>query len=700
MTPAVCGLVMLKKLICVIIALLCVFGGTLVPVAAAGESPAVIHEDPLTAVEEFSSIALLRYYAGSLDYIIRLDGPGSEANLAKVPFANVPAPLAAPVDDFAGSGTSFTWALVDLFGLWQQQNEFIRQYRLPEAAVIYRQIAAELPAARSELSRLETGVTATGDYLKIAALPARHELKLAYEAVMAGIAQLWEMLDLLSWPLFDYDLLRELLDGTNLGLTPEEIANLTPEEIAELLKELTPEEIAALLLPTALTLEIDPAAAFVGDEITFWGTLTAGGQPLAGREIVLLYNNASLLTLRTDGSGYYRGTFRLPYVYASPAGVQAVFYPAGSDAGTFLAAVSPLREITVLFYEGYLELQAGHPAYPGKTTVLTGVFDYAAAPPPAARMAGFYLDSELLAETAVVPAFTRELPLDAALAPGRHLVVVSAPADGRYAPVLGSCIVDVTLAATLLDMDLPRVSLIPGSIALSGRAYSVAGPLSGASLTFRTGRAVTQVDTAADGSFRAEIRQGMGFSLLGSQPLTVQVSPLEPWHAPLTAARNLFMINGVTTGLVCLVLPLLAIYLPRRYRKWFGAPAGKNAVRPAVPPLPVVAFQPVGDTRDAVITDNPDNKEARANPVLYWYRVALRFVQKMTRLMMQPHQTLREYARDAGRVLGPAGKYFSELTLIIEKRLYGRQQPAAPEDISRSRQLAEQMTADRPEAEA
>jgi len=57
--------------------------------------------------------------------------------------------------------------------------------------------------------------------------------------------------------------------------------------------------------------------------------------------------------------------------------------------------------------------------------------------------------------------------------------------------------------------------------------------------------------------------------------------------------------------------------------------------------------------------------------------------------MMKPQQTLREYARDTGRLLGPAGKYFEELTLIFEKHLYGGVQKAAEKEIERSKRLAE-----------
>ena len=79
-------------------------------------------QNPQTAAESFSGIALLNYYSSSLDYIIQLDQTGSAANLAKMPFANVPQELDTATADFANNGTAFTASLVNLFALWNQQN--------------------------------------------------------------------------------------------------------------------------------------------------------------------------------------------------------------------------------------------------------------------------------------------------------------------------------------------------------------------------------------------------------------------------------------------------------------------------------------------------------------------------------------------------------------------------------------------------
>jgi hypothetical protein len=68
--------------------------------------------------------------------------------------------------------------------------------------------------------------------------------------------------------------------------------------------------------------------------------------------------------------------------------------------------------------------------------------------------------------------------------------------------------------------------------------------------------------------------------------------------------------------------------------------------------------------------------------------VALKVVQAVTKLVIAPQQTLREYGKAVSAVLGPAGKYFTELTHLEEKRLYGKASADAAA-VRKSRDLAQ-----------
>ena len=627
------------------IVVLLVLLGTATPVLAAAPGG---QQNPQTAQETFSGIALLNYYSNSLDYIIQLDQPDSDTNLAKMPFANVPQDLETATSGFADNGTAFTASIVNLFTLWNQQNTYIQQSRLTDAATLYSQITVQLPVAQQQLSAIESSVADTGTYLNIASLSSIEGLTVAYNEVTAKIQDLSSMLAL-------------------LGRSP------------------SPAQLAASLTPTALTLTVTPATAYVGDNVNFAGALSSQGKPLSERTITMLLNNADLITTQTDAHGQFQGTFQLPYLYISPMPVQAIYYPQGNDAGVYLAATSPITNLTVLFYTAKLTLQQNNTAYPGKEWTVTGMFDYGNAPVLTQRPAQFYLDNTLVEQFSTGPVFNQGILLAATIAPGAHVVTISVPADGRYAPVMSTYTLNVTLAVTVLDLHMATVGLIPGSIGLSGKLYSVVGPLANAAITITSGTTSKQIITAADGSFTTKIGLGMSFSLLGTQGIKLQIQPHEAWNAPLTSTKNIFLINYVMLVLILAVLVALAVYLPRRFKKWFAVPPAKNVKIPGL-----ILPAPLSPSKSVISPKAPENAgapEETANSVSYWYRIALKLVQSITKMMLKPDQTLREYGKETSNALGPAGKYFMELTYLLEKRLYGNPKPDTS-DIQKSQDLA------------
>jgi hypothetical protein len=655
---------MLKFRWLIIIVLLVALLGTASPVFADG--PPGSQENPQIARETFSGIALLSYYSSSLDYIIQLDQNGSDTNLEKMPFANVPQVLDNATGGFASSGTVFTASIVNLFGLWDQENTYVQQYRLNDAEALYTQITDQLPAAQQQLSQIESSVVNTGIYLNIAALSSTSGLTVEYNVVMAKIQQLLQMLGVLS---------RSLIPTQLIGLVNSNS---------------TPEQIAAMLKPTQLTLTINPLTAYVGDNVNFQGALSSKGIPLPGRIITLLLNNADLLTVQTNAQGQFHGTFQLPYLYINQMPVQAIYYPQGDDAGIYVAATSPVVDMTVLFYTAQLTLQLDNTAYPGKEAMLTGTFDYGSDPVPQQRAADLYLDNNIEDQLNAGPVFSKSIMLDAQITPGNHLITVSAPADGRYAPVMTSYVMDVTLATTILELHLPVIGFIPGSIQLSGKAYSSLGPLDNAAIVISDGKTSKQIITAADGTFSTKFGIGMGASLLGTQTVTVKVQPQEPWNAPVTRAKNIFLIYFINIGLLLAILIFMAVYLPRRFKKWFTGRPGKKIKLPGMVVPETVTVYAAKEEVSPKEKNNTEKEEEAKNPVLYWYRIALKFVQDFTKKMLKPHQTLREYGREASQVLGPAGKYFLELTYLLEKRLYGKHETDA-NDNQQSQQLAAEI---------
>jgi hypothetical protein len=86
------------------------------------------------------------------------------------------------------------------------------------------------------------------------------------------------------------------------------------------------------------------------------------------------------------------------------------------------------------------------------------------------------------------------------------------------------------------------------------------------------------------------------------------------------------------------------------------------------------------------IAEEDESSQAPESRILGWYRMVARLLQRVTQVLLEPQQTLREFASECGGALGPAAGYFTELTRIVEKVLYSKHKPTQ-EDAERSRHL-------------
>lgn len=600
----------------------------------------IIHENPETAPLEFSGISLFQYYSGSLDLILQKDAPGTEARLQKMPFVNIPESLAGPAGVFADKGTALAWQVTDIDGEHNTLRELMAQSRFEEALGLADRIADTLSQAYTNLDSIRASTVASGEEFNVTS-GQRNELSRSYDGVLTRIEQIAEMLDRY----------KNLTTDILLGL----------ETIFE--KQLT---------PTGLTLEINPAAAFVGEEIHFQGRLTSPDGPLAGQEITILLNQSEQAISTTDTDGYYQGTLLLPYWYTPLVTAQALYYPRGQDTGLYLSSLSPEMTLNILFYEGSLALTGEDEAYPGRETGIDGSFSYGDSPPAGVREIEFYLDNNFAGSSTVTANFQEEFPVPPPTETGIHLLTIAAPAAGRYAPVTASASLKIIRAVPVVDMELPRIVLMPGSIPLSGRVYSPVGPASTADVKIRLGGAETGFVTSTTGTFNIRLQTGMEFVPIGSQDMQIQVIPHEPWHAVSSTTRNIVMINMASSGILLIILIGLGFLAQSRLRQ--KRKAARSAPRTGSvteAPQPAFAHSPTAiiSTKGGEIPREPRGK------IFYLYRQAVRLIQSVTGALFSPQQTLREFLRENRSLLGPAARFFEGLTNMTERLLYSGYQP-------------------------
>jgi hypothetical protein len=629
------------------------------------------HQDPATARPMYSAISLLRYYSAALDGVLLKNPSQVEDRLEKMPFANIPRSLEAAAGDFASSGIDLSHMVVDIEGDLSQWQVLVAQSRFDEADELAEQVLATISRAHIELDNMEGAIRATDRELRASLAPAGSDLRLAYDGVIQRISRIRDMLDLYR------DILLNLLRGRMDVTGREELAELA--RLAELAKSARPTEI---------TLNVEPTVAFVGDNVNLEGRLTGEAGPIDGREVAILLNGSPYMTVLTDNEGYYREMLNVPYWYVPELNIRALYYPQDEDIGHYLASLSQVVTIEVLFYQAGLEITPEDKAYPGRETTIVGRFDYGQSPPLAEREVEIYFDSVLVSEIAVSQVFEQPIIIASETEVGQHIITVSSAAVGRHAPVVDSAAIKITRATPVLDLNWPAVAFIPGTVALDGRLYSEVGPLDGALVKIGIGEYQIELTSTENGALDGEIRVGMGLGVVGRQDIVAQALPQEPWHRPLITTRSLFMVNMVNCAGILIILVALGILLPvllrRRLITYKEEPVAPVVAITSYLPAPVYS-QKV--TLPVIKRPGLQDQGQPRNVILAWYRFMVGVIRVVARVMLKPQQTLREFAGESHRMLGPAARYFLELTKMVERLLYSRYQPTE-EDAGKSRKLS------------
>ena len=636
------------------------------------------HEDPEAAKLAVGGISLFGYYSSGLDSILIKNTGEVKTRLEKMLFANIPERPETSTDDFVASSVGLSHLVVAIDENLSEFGSLMAQSRLDEAGELADLTFVDLGKANRELERVRQAAITAGRELEVFSIEPGNELRRSYDELAETIASIGDMLALYQ----------ELLELTGLNLNLEQLlksAGIDAEKLPD---------------STAITMEIEPVVAFVGDTIRAEGELSSRGRPLAQREVDILLNSSEYATIETDRYGHYEGVIQVPFRYVPSMDVpsmdvpsmelKALYYPRETDRGVYLASLSPVTKLDVLFYEAELELGVDDEAFPGLETRLTGMFDYGQSPPPSERKAEIYLDDILITRVSLGEEFTRGIGIGPETRTGEHVITVSAVETGRYSRVVSNAILNVTKLTPILDLNLPNLALIPGKVRLEGRIESSLGPFREALIKVYLGGSEAEFLSSEDGSFDSEVGVGMGFGLAGLQDLTVRVLPREPWYDTLSITSSLLVVNWVNSGLFAAILLFLGIYLPERLKRRLGV-STRRRPRVGTPALHPESA-PVYTEGRIAITAAGGNKISSGprDGIFYWYRRAVNLLGRITSALLGPQQTLREFARENGRVLGAAASYFTELTAMVERQLYSKHSPTEA-DVETSRQLSVKM---------
>ncbi|MDD5190267.1 MAG: DUF4129 domain-containing protein [Dehalococcoidales bacterium] len=654
----------MKKLInlIILVCLTAVFIPAGQPVLAAD-----FHQDPDDAIAIFSGVALFTYYADTLDFLLNKDPQEVTNRMDKMPFANIPESLTDVTGNFASSTKSVAGTVVGIETQLDTLRQLRAQSRYDDTIALAQTIWDTITDAQIVTAAMEKAVALTGNGFKVMSSKNNSDIRIAYDRLVTLIQRTKELLDIY----------KNILSST------------LSADVSQL------KGVAS----TALTLTVVPEAAFVGDNIQVSGHLTSGDAGLAGRKIDILGNSALYGTAFTDNQGNYSITVTVPFEYRPTVQIQTTYFPQNEDIGKYLAAVSPKVPVDVLFYQTRLEFQTDNKTYPGRNLTVNGSIIYKAPgniiPIPIDRSIEIYFDNELVTELTAAGAFSYTFLLAPDIKLGGHLITVTTSASGRYSPTFGDINITVQKATPVFKGKINSAILIPGNIKFEGQIISDLGALTDPGIMVNFGGNTYRFTGDTKGIVSSTGRTKYDFSLIGTQTLEMTITPTEPWNNIAVITDQVMVINLINCGLFLGVVLLSLLLIPRRVKiKWGQRPtknqtlAGPNSPVSTAPIYQgtITVDRPVGATDSTPFPLRTENK----SEIISLYRVTLILVEKITRIIFKPQETLREYARDVEKPLGKVGAFFGALTRIVEKAIYSPRR-ATEEEIKESRRISENI---------
>jgi hypothetical protein len=613
-----------------------VLAALLLPLCVSAETGYIPHEDPNAAIDELNQDAILLYYAQILMQIDQGDYASAVKMLDKLKFAHIPDAQRQLLEKYSGLIGELPDSISSSRELLNLATSLIAQYRLTEAGETLDEADGLVDQLSIYLSDIDKDTEKIGSAFDVFTAPNGSSLNISYTTLVNSVGQIWKIED--------------------------EITNLRG-----LLKSNLTAALAKNLQQTNLTIALSPSSAYVGDNITVSGSLSAKTSGLSGRNISILLDGRIVAATITEPGGRYTASIQLPYKYVSSMTVRALYIPAGSDLNKYLPAVSPIRNISVLFYKSTIKINPPETIYLGLPATLNGSVTWEQPNGIAARNISIYLDDNLLGTISTgIGTFKLKTAINLNESLGKHTIRAVIADSGRYAGAAYETNVTVSKAPLRIDVNAPSFLVLPGKISITGKVTSDLPFKGGTAVIYFGGKSAT-VDIQDNGEFSTNLSTGVTQGLLGSQELTVTVNPVEPWNAASTIKVRIFVLNAVNlTGIsLCLVAGATigtVTYTRRKRRRPFRKPVQGQAAPAAIEKIlsttPAAALQPgSGEPRERLL-----NIYVRAKDI----------IEKASAMKMEPHMTMREFSRAIEKRGIAASGNFTKLTSMAERGRYSQ----------------------------
>lgn len=627
------------------------------------------HENPSTAESSFNPAIPLIHYGEIFDQLASGNYPEARTLLQQLKFveyAHLPEEIIFIMGRYNDLTTDLTGNLDNLDSMLDICEQLLSQNKLDEAST---KLDETKRLVDETVKLIETISKATEELiLQIAPFVSPQEATVVNEAEARLQKAMERLAELETW-------YKDKLK--NLEFEAEEKENL---------------------LITTLTLNVIPAKAWVGNQVTISGELKATDIPLPARDVSIFLDGRHFAIITTVENGTYETSFAFPYWYISEVVAQSFYLPQGTDKSAYLASSSEIKRVTALFHSTGLSIEIPEEMYPGLPVEISG--KVSSRGNVVGRNIKALLDGEPLFEITTDDhgLFKRQLMLSKGIQTGGHnLKFIVEPDDEAYSA--GASIdkdLNVVRVIPQMNIHAPSVIFLPRSVRFTGELYppsslqsvinltgEIHSPLALKEATLTLEMAgVSTVAVIDEEEFELGLDVPFKFNIVGYEDMQVSLAPVEPWHLPAAYEVKIFVINLVYLVIILAAFILAGVVLLMRRR---GVLRKEDSL--SISPEKLQTLASPTEFRLPEIKLVPGDNQG---VILKAYYMAVAVVQRLARVFLKPQATLREFSSQVMPLLGKFAGLFAKLTNLAERALYSRHS-FGDDEASQAQNIALQM---------
>jgi hypothetical protein len=607
------------------------------------------HEDPTAAKSIMDSFAFLSQYSQIFGLMAIRDYTNASRLNEELTHITVPAELSYVINRYNDLTQQLINTLKELQNTLDQVPTLLNQYRLTEAGKALDHAGVLVAQAQILLNEIQDATLSLSQRLSIFSTSVKSKVQQAYDQLQSMLLQLNDLINQYHKLLQEANLKAEDLKSQNLDAT-------------------------------YLTLTLGKTTCFVGDQVSAYGLLSSEKEVMSNREVKLLIDNNQVETTYTNQDGTYSLKINIPYKFVDSVSLRALYTPEGSDRGVYLATLSPIVNLHVLFYKTSLSVTVPKSANPGLDLQIKGKVTSEDASPLKQRQINVLIDDVAFAQATsdINGQFSIKKTVNSQTKLGTHTLTVNVASFGLYSGVTIQRILKIEKIPTIVEIQAPTFIVVPSQLEVKGNVNSPSGPLKNTFVTIQLGNYSATVKTSNQGYFNYTIDMQLSSFLAGYQKLVISTQPTESWQAPTQTKTDIFVLSSFSIGIgVASSLSFFFVTYTKLTKE-------KNKKIQEAEFSDITKSSQISVDLISIETKKyPENKRE----LLEAYVKAVKKIQQATSEPFAPNMTLREFLKKTQPKLARFFEPFSELTLMAERSLYSPFVPQT-EDNEKAKRLA------------